>query len=67
MPIIRDKKMVIDDSCSVNAPVVKMMIISDATTWSITYNHHSDNQNIFIILPQIAGPPLKDRPRIKTL
>ncbi len=27
--------------------VVRMMIISDATTWSITNNRHSDDHNIF--------------------
>jgi hypothetical protein len=29
--------------------VIRMMIVSDAATWSITYNHHSDDHNIFII------------------
>ncbi len=29
--------------------VIRMMFISDATTWSITYDHHSDDCNIFII------------------
>jgi hypothetical protein len=29
--------------------VVRMTIISDATTWSITYNHHSDKHYIFIM------------------
>jgi hypothetical protein len=28
--------------------VVRMIIISDATTWSITYDRHSDDYNIFI-------------------
>jgi hypothetical protein len=28
--------------------VIRMMIVSDATPWSITYNHHSDERNIFI-------------------
>ncbi len=23
--------------------VIRMMIISDASTWSVTYDHHSDN------------------------
>ncbi len=36
---------IIDDSRSVNdiSRVVKMMNISDATTWSVKYNCHSDN------------------------
>ncbi len=29
--------------------VVKMTITSDATTLSITYNHHSEDCNIFMI------------------
>jgi hypothetical protein len=28
--------------------VVRMMIVSDATTWSITYDCQNDNRNIFI-------------------
>ncbi len=28
--------------------VVRMIIISDATTWSITYDRHFDDCNIFI-------------------
>jgi hypothetical protein len=48
----------IDDSRSVNdtSRVIRMTIVSDATTWSITYEHHSDNFrgviyvcNIFVI------------------
>ncbi len=29
--------------------VVKMTITSDAATFSITYNHHSEDCNIFMI------------------
>jgi hypothetical protein len=29
--------------------VVRMMTVSDTTTWSVTYNCHSDECNIFII------------------
>jgi hypothetical protein len=39
---------VIDNSWSVNdtSRVVRMMIVSDSTIWSITYNHHSDNSEV---------------------
>jgi hypothetical protein len=30
--------------------VVRLTILSDATTWSGTYNRHSDNHNVFIKL-----------------
>jgi hypothetical protein len=35
----------IDDSWSVddNSRVFRMMFVSDATTWSITYHHHSED------------------------
>jgi hypothetical protein len=40
----------------------KMIIVGDATTWSITYNHHSDdsrdiiyNRNIFITLATVIN------------
>ncbi len=33
--------------------VVRMTIVSDATTWSIIYDHHSDDFYIFII--QFSG------------
>jgi hypothetical protein len=29
--------------------VIRMMIMIDATSWSITYDHHSDNRSTFII------------------
>jgi hypothetical protein len=29
--------------------VIRMMIVSDAATWSIAYDQHSDDHNIFII------------------
>ncbi len=35
-----------DDSRSI---IVYRMIVSDATTWSVTYTLHSDDHNIFII------------------
>jgi hypothetical protein len=38
------------------APVIRMMIVSDATAWSVIYNRHSDNSNIFIILATEADP-----------
>jgi hypothetical protein len=28
--------------------VIRMMIISDVTTWSDTFDHHSGDRNIFI-------------------
>jgi len=28
--------------------VIRMTILSDATTWSVTYDHHSDDYDIFI-------------------
>ncbi len=49
---------VIDDSRTVNdhSRVIRMTILSDPTTWSVTYDHHSYNsrgviynRNIFII------------------
>jgi len=48
---------IIDDSKSINdtSRVVRITIVSDATTWSVTYDHHSDSSrgviydhNIFI-------------------
>ncbi len=51
-------KSITDDSRSVNdtARVVRMTIVSDATTWTFTYYRHSDDSsgviydcNIFII------------------
>jgi hypothetical protein len=30
--------------------IIRITIISDATTWSIIYDRHSDDCNIFIIL-----------------
>jgi hypothetical protein len=30
--------------------VIRMVILTDATTWSITYVRHSDDRNIFIML-----------------
>jgi hypothetical protein len=29
--------------------VIRMTIVSDVTTWSITYNRHSDDHNCFTI------------------
>jgi hypothetical protein len=41
---------VIDDSRNINdTSSLEVTIISDATTWSITYNRHSDDHNIFKI------------------
>jgi hypothetical protein len=37
----------IGDSRSIN--VIRTAILSDATKWSVTYDHHSDDRNIFII------------------
>ncbi len=37
----------IGDSRSIN--VIRIAILSDATKWSVTYDHHSDDRNIFII------------------
>jgi hypothetical protein len=44
--IIDDYRSIIDYSRSTN--VVIIMIISDNTTWSVTYDPHSYNYNIFI-------------------
>jgi hypothetical protein len=27
--------------------VIRMPVVSDATSWSATYDHHSDDHNIF--------------------
>ncbi len=41
---------IIDDYRSINEPsVIRVMIVSDTTTWSVTYDCHSDDRNIFII------------------
>ncbi len=47
---------IIDNSRRINdtSRVVRMMVVSDTTTWSTTYNHHFDNsrgviKDIFII------------------
>ncbi len=45
--IIDDSRSVIDNSRSIITLLVVMMIVSDATTWSITYDRHSDVHNIF--------------------
>jgi hypothetical protein len=39
---------IIDDSRSINdtSKLVRMTIISDATSWSITYSHHSYNSKV---------------------
>jgi hypothetical protein len=56
--IIGDSRSIIGDSKSKNdtSRVIRMMIVSDATTWSITYDRHSDDstgvicdRNVFII------------------
>ncbi len=47
--IIDDSRSVIDNSRSIITLLVVVMIVSDATTWSITYDRHSANHNIFII------------------
>ncbi len=50
---------IIDDSRSVNDTfrIIRVTVVSDATTWSVTYDHHSDNsrgviydRNILIIV-----------------
>ncbi len=40
-------RIVIDYPVSMN--VVRMKIISDATTWSVAYDRQNDDRNIFII------------------
>jgi hypothetical protein len=56
--IIDDYRSIIDDSRSINdtSRVIKMTTVSEATTWSVTYDHHSDicrgaiyDRTIFII------------------
>jgi hypothetical protein len=47
--IIDDSRSVIDNSRSIITLLVVMMILIDATTWSITYDRHSDVHNIFIM------------------
>jgi hypothetical protein len=47
---------VMSDACSImffrgindNSIVIRMMIVGDATTWSITYDPHSDDSGIVI-------------------
>jgi hypothetical protein len=62
-------RIVIDDSRCVNdnSSVVIMTIASDATTWSLTYDHHSDDsigviyfRNIFIIQARSFCPTISD-------
>jgi hypothetical protein len=57
---------IIDDSRSVTytSRAIRMTVVSDTTTWSITYNRHSDNargviykRNIFIILVTLNRQP----------
>ncbi len=43
--------------------VIRMMIVSDITTWSVTYAHQNDDYNIFIIQDtgDFGAPPLYHR------
>ncbi len=58
-------KSIIDDPRSVTntSRAIRMTVVSDTTTWSITYNRRSDNsrgviynRNIFIILVTLQPP-----------